>query len=691
MQKTARVQQILEAAKTRALAFGRQSFPRPLLAVLLVALAAGMLCFIAIPAWWHYDEPGHFEYAWLVAHSPAWPVQGQFDQAMRKEMALSMNAVGWYRIRSFKLDLNSSEPIPIGVTQVGDQPAYYFLASLPLRLLGGAGMTTQYYAARFVSLLLYLLIIVAVWYAGGELLREDQTLRWMTTIFVALLPAFADTMVSVNNDVSAVLATSIFLWASLRLIQKGYSIGRLVFLAASLLGCYLSKSTAWFTFALTPLVLLLALLRGRFAWVVWGLAAAAAVAAGALMLKWGSPKAWFQITPSDYPVRVPVQAAETSLLGVYAFQFERTQPTAVNEVIQIMSPDAVKSLRGKTATLGAWMWADHRGLAGPVFVRFMRQSGDVFDSPHIQLPTAAQPKFHAVEFTVPSDAISGTVYLEQNGGGSIHNTVFFDGLVLARGKFSGSPQYTDANSTQGQWGGQIFQNLVRNPSAEEGSFQARKWVSDSLGGLLTKAGIDLPLMLVTVQDWSGTGWYYRNAAITLFRTFWSSLGGDKAFLASSTVSYFLAFLTLIGLLGALVRLWRHRRGIRWDLVGFLGIALLIPWLLAVAKGNADMLGAKPIAPWARYGYPAIFPTALLLCAGWLELLEIVPGAAKLTPETRKAIFFSLMAGIYVFTLINAIQVFHPGWWLGWVSLGLLFLFAYVIFHLTRGREKLLSS
>jgi len=30
--------------------------------------------------------------------------------------------------------------------------------------------------------------------------------------------------------------------------------------------------------------------------------------------------------------------------------------------------------------------------------------------------------------------------------------------------------------------------------------------------------------------------------------------------------------------------------------------------------------------------------------------------------------------------MNAIQVFHPEWWYGWVSLALLLLFQYVIFH-----------
>src|SRR5512142_810394 len=104
MRIPARVRHVLEAAWARVLSFG---LPRTLLAVLVLALLEGLLCYVAIPAWWHYDEPGHFEYVWLAAHSPTWPVVGQYDQNMRREMATSMIATGWYRIRNLKAHLQS--------------------------------------------------------------------------------------------------------------------------------------------------------------------------------------------------------------------------------------------------------------------------------------------------------------------------------------------------------------------------------------------------------------------------------------------------------------------------------------------------------------------------------------------------------------------------------------------------------
>ena len=689
MRESFHTPRIFDTVKRRLSSFSQRGITRPLLIIVLIGLVEGMLCFIAIPPWWHYDEPGHFEYAWLVAHSPKWPVQGQYDQAMRKDMAESMIRVGWYRIRNFKVNLSGSEPIQIGVTQVGDEPGYYFLASLPLRLISNADITVQYYVARFVSLLLYLLIIVAVWYAGGQILQQDLPLRWMTTVFVALLPAFADTMVSVNNDVSAVLAASFFLWASLRLIQKGFSLGRLGFLAVTLIGCYISKSTAWFVFPLAPLVLVLALLRGRLVWIIWGVAALLLIAGVSLSLSWGGPQAWYQPITSDTSVRAQTKNAVS---GEYAFQFDASTASNVNQLLQILSPEQVKALRGKTATLGAWAWADRATHAGPLYVSFITQSGDVFSSPRMVIAVTSEPTFQAIDFVVPADAVNGTVYIQQTRTSRTNLNVFFDGLVLALGKFDSTPpQFSDASTSTGSWDGLKFRNFLRNGSAEESSVGLQKWVNDKTGTVLAKSSINLPLVLVTIQDWNGTGWYYRGALGTLFRTFWASLAGDKAFLASAYVSYLLVLLTFIALAGAAVRLWRKRKQLRWDVIGFLALALVLPWLLAVVRGSSTFLQTNPLAPWARYAYPAIFPTALLLCAGWLEWLEILPGARELTTETRKIIFFSMMAGISIFTIINAIQAFHPEWWYGWVSLGLLFLFQYVIFHFARKRETFLGS
>ncbi len=649
-------------------------------AILILALFQGLLSFLVTPPWWHYDEPGHFEYVWLAAHSPTWPVHGQYDPSMRKELGASLLQYGWYRIRNLEPDLTGSKKIPIGITQVGDQPGYYFLASLPLRLMPNAPILVQYYAARLVSLLLYLLIVLVVWYALGEVLPGDHLLRWMATVFVALLPAFADSMASVNNDVSAVLAACLFLWASLRLVQKGYSMRRLLFLGASLAACYLSKNTAMFALALAPLVLILAFLRGRFALLVWGVVGLALVAGAVLTLDWGSLTGWYQGSASKHPARVQTKSAP---LGNYAFAFDDSGKGKSTEILQVVPPDQVKALRGTTVTLGAWMWASQPTQGALMFVKIFRNNGSIAYSLHEPMAVAPAPTFRSVTFSVPEDAVRALVYVKEGRHGVLHNSIFLDGLVLASGKFGSiPPSFEDASAIAGTWDGQQFTNLLRNASAEQGGLQFRKWVGNSkVTGFLRGAHIDPYFVLMTLQDWKGTGWYYASVASVLFRTFWASLAGDKAFLRSTGVSSFLQLLTVAGVIGMPVWLWRRRRNLRWDLIGLLGISLLVPWLLAAIRGTSSFPAKVLLFPWARYAYPAILPTALLLCAGWLAWLELLSVPLKWNVDTRKAIFLSLMLGISIFAFVNAIQVLHPQWWYGWVSLLLLFLFQCAVFYL----------
>lgn len=650
---------------------------RPLGGILLLGLMAGTLCFAVIPPWWHYDEPGHFEYVWLAAHSPTWPVPGQYDQPMRRQMALSMLHYNWYGIRNFKPDLHGPAPIPIGVTQVGDQPGYYFLASLPLRIMPNAPIIVQYNAARLVSLLLFLLILVVVWYALGEILPGNHPLRWMVTVFIAVLPAFVDTMVSVNNDVGAVLAASICLWASLRLIRRGYSPGRMLFLIAGLAACYLSKSTAWFTFVLVPLALVLAALRGRFTGLIWSVAVIALFALAALALKWSGAVGWYQDPTGDDSPRIRTSAAP---VGSYAFGLDDS--ASGGQLLQVISPDTVMSLRGKTATLGAWLWANQPTQAGPFFIRFWTQGGPIVDSSHVSVDATSVPAFHQITVQVPSDAAYAIIFIQQTPHNLSHNTVFWDGVILTPGQFGiGLPHFTDANGAEGIWMGQRFNNLLQNASAEQGSFQLRKWVDDKTNRVLSNAGVSIPLTLTIVQDWRATAWYFRDMAATLFRTFWTSLAGDKAVLQSVYIGYFLLLLTLSGVAGSVVWLWQRRRTLRWDVIGFLGISLMLSWLSVLAKGNLDFLRGAPLFPWARYAFPAILPTSLVLCAGWLQWLEIVPVTRKAPAYVKQAIFLCIMLGISFLAIMNAAQIFHPVRGVELLSLAFLIILLYAIFLL----------
>ncbi|MEA3341401.1 MAG: DUF2142 domain-containing protein, partial [Chloroflexota bacterium] len=233
--------------------------------ILFLALLCGAIYLTVVPPWQHYDEPTHFEYAWLIADRGTLPERGDYDQAMRREVAASMLEHDFFRDLNFRTNLLSQdEPVWIGITELHHPPFYYLLVSLPLRLVRHTDITFQLYTARAVSLLLYTL---TVWIAGrlvAELAPAGHPLRWAVPGMMALLPAYTDLMTAVNNDVGATAVFSLFLWGAVRMIVRGVSLLRLVWVAATAALCVWTKNTASVAVLLTPLALILALARGRW-------------------------------------------------------------------------------------------------------------------------------------------------------------------------------------------------------------------------------------------------------------------------------------------------------------------------------------------------------------------------------------------------------------------------------------------
>src|SRR5947208_14806600 len=82
--------------------------------VLLIALCQGILYLCLQPPWQHYDEPTHFEYAWLIAHHPGLPPPGTVDQAARRDIAASMIQYNFFGNMP-RPALLTDGPIEIGV------------------------------------------------------------------------------------------------------------------------------------------------------------------------------------------------------------------------------------------------------------------------------------------------------------------------------------------------------------------------------------------------------------------------------------------------------------------------------------------------------------------------------------------------------------------------------------------------
>jgi hypothetical protein len=653
---------------------------RPLQTILLISFLNGLFFFSIVPAWWHYDEPGHFEYAWLAANRSTWPKAGELDNTMRQQLAESMIRYGWYKARGYNIDLSTTQPIWIGAAQTGDQPGYYFIASLPLRLLHNTDIIFQYYSARSISFLMYLLIVFTAWKTIGAILPDNETIQWIATSFIALLPAFTDTMIAVNNDVSAVLASTLFLWSSITLIKRGFSTKRILGLIVTLLLCYFSKSTAWFVFLLAPFVLILTFLRGRLAWLVWSGTAVGIIAIASLLFQWNSPLAWYQEPSQVLPLRIKIVDAP---VGAHAFEMDDSGLTNNHsQILQFLSPSEAQSLKGKTITLGAWMWADKAVQATPPYIKF-----ETYDLKYIRTSLApitldTKPAFYQIVYKVPSTVTGATVVIQYPANVPTKSKIFVDGITLAVGEHpQAAPVFSDANASQGTWDGQQFKNLIRNGSAEQGSFGIRSSIENKIQKVLAGSGINPALIVMTFQDWKGSGWYYQEALSVLTRTFWTSIAADKVNLPGNYTNDLLFILTIIGVSGAIHLMWTRRKSLHWDIIYILGMTVLIVWALTFTRGTSSLLNNITFAPWARYGYPAILPTALMICAGWLEWLNVLKAKFHFTDYVSNAIVLGWIYGLLIFVYIGVIRSFYAAWWTDWGTLALIFLSQAIAFWL----------
>ena len=308
---------------------------------------------LVVPPWQHYDEPGHFEYVWLIANEPTFPRKGDHDEEMLRELVRSMDLYGFY----------GEQPLPpgdwsldelkqlIGISQVGDPPVYYWIAALPLRVIHFPDITTELYIGRGMSLLLYLITIVAAWGVMDELLSNiKHPLSWMVPAFLVALPGLVDIMTAVNNDVGAVAFFSLFLWGSVRLIKRGFSIPGVMWLIVSAGLCWWTKNTTVVVLPLTVFVLLLSLINARKRILVWVIPALGCILMIVVVLRWGDAAMWYRYTPQDFPTRASQNNAP---LGEHAFRLTNNPTDGGAAIRQTIPPDVVLRIRGKKSHSGS--------------------------------------------------------------------------------------------------------------------------------------------------------------------------------------------------------------------------------------------------------------------------------------------------------------------------------------------------
>lgn len=626
-------------------------FDRVLGIILLVGFAHGLLYLFLIPPWQHYDEPTHFEYAWLIANRPALLLNDGYDQDMRRQVVASMVEHGIKGLKYHPNLLPANEPISIGISERRHPPAYYWFVSLPLRLFQFTDITFQLYASRFTSLALFLLTILIARGVMLELFPPSNPLVWMVPTTMVLLPGYIDLMTSVNNDVGATAVFSLFLWGGIRLVKRGFSVP--VFLLTTgmaALGAW-TKSTTLVALPLLPVLVAFSLMRDSRRWMAWALLTVGVVVGCIATFSWGDAALWYRDTSQVIPTRA---TGVQSPLGKNAIQLEYAPTSSSAPALhQLISPGDIAALRGTSVTLGAWMWASRPIQARMPFMSV--NDRDFSFSESISIGTV--PAFYSFSIVLPTDAVRGHVTLQPIAQSQNHVIVFFNGILLVKGNRSGQqiPVFDDAEGRNGVWDGEPFENLLRNPSAAESGPSIQPWADAFSVRFFTGRP---SVVLTSLLDWGSTGWYYWGTVQNLLRTFWGKFGWGSVPLMGARPYLVLAAFTIAGMVGAFLVIVRGESLLTWDVILVLGLALCGVWIPAAIRGAQESFFIHPFIPGARYIYPSIIATLLVFDLGWLKLGQMVSKPVHASSKLQSATYILLFLSLDVIALLTLADYYY---------------------------------
>jgi 4-amino-4-deoxy-L-arabinose transferase-like glycosyltransferase len=229
--------------------------PRPLLALLLLALLQGVAWIVAMPAFQGPDEGRHIAYVQRVAdaHSIPWR-RGGGPETVRRLSTEAETAAVWSGLGPAQGNLGAKplwttlderlwrardSSLGSGARTDGgyadsfhNPPLYYLYVAIPWTVVHRASFFTRVEAARLAGLPCLLAIVVLTWLIAGELLGPALLPRTLATALVALHPQLGDMAATVNPDIFLGALSAAALLAMLRLLRRGPSPGRIAVLVA---------------------------------------------------------------------------------------------------------------------------------------------------------------------------------------------------------------------------------------------------------------------------------------------------------------------------------------------------------------------------------------------------------------------------------------------------------------------------
>lgn len=222
--------------------------PRALALLLLVGALQALAWDVAVPAFQGPDEDGHFGYVQYVAETghlqstttgPG-PLSSEAETAMRTlnlhALIGNLSAKPAWSLPDLQLWQAADGALPKGSRANGsgpnpiarNPPLYYALMAVPYRVLVWLPLLRRLFVLRLVSALCFLATIALTWLIAGEVFGRVRWKQMLAAGAVALEPQLAFMCATVNADALLVALTTAFLYASLRLVKLGPSMGRVL-------------------------------------------------------------------------------------------------------------------------------------------------------------------------------------------------------------------------------------------------------------------------------------------------------------------------------------------------------------------------------------------------------------------------------------------------------------------------------
>ncbi len=216
--------------------------------ILFIAAFLNALSWIVlIPLWQYPDEQAHFAQVQNISELGKNPKIGpdtSYEIAYSEKIlqterdGLGNNKYTYHP--EYKLPLSTQQEILIKdlpkssrrelvkIEATKNPPLYYFLASIPYRLTSQGDLFARVYAVRFLSIILFILLIVVAYRIANELFGKNSTVILALISLIAFKPMLVFSSTGILPDPLTNLFFATVLLISLKVVKKGLSTLKLV-------------------------------------------------------------------------------------------------------------------------------------------------------------------------------------------------------------------------------------------------------------------------------------------------------------------------------------------------------------------------------------------------------------------------------------------------------------------------------